>query len=71
MKTLSYGSAVGTFVQVGFMSQVKQLANSLTAARFEALSFQIPASNSRSKHSLESTPIEGDFSPEVPLKSLR
>ena len=53
------------------MSQVKQLANSLTGARFEALSFQIPASNSRSKHSLESTPIEEDFSPEVPLKSFR
>jgi len=43
MKTLSYGSAVGTFVQVSFVSQVKQLAASLTGAGFEALSFQEPA----------------------------
>ena len=42
MKKLSYGSVVGTFVQVDFMSQVKQLANMLTGARFEALSFRYP-----------------------------
>jgi len=65
MKTLSYGSAVGTFLQAGFVSQVKHLANSLIVRGLK-LWFQKPASNSRSKHSLESTPIEGDFSPEAP-----
>ena len=45
MKTLSYGSAVGTFVRVGFMSQVKQAGEFVDrGARFEALSFQKPAS---------------------------
>ena len=40
MKKLSYGSVLGTFVQVDFMSQVEQLANLLAGSRSEALMLQ-------------------------------
>ena len=49
----------------GLRESSKAAGEFVDRARFEALSFQKPASNSRSKHSLESTPIEGDFSPEA------
>ena len=63
MKKLSYGSVVGTLVQVDFMSQVEQ-AGKFACRRAEALSFQISASNSRPKH-LESS-LSKTTSPELP-----